>query len=68
MNRIREIANKQGRKLVWLGKQIDMTRSAMDWKIDHDRFTPHQRAVLANALSVSETELFPDYQPSPEAA
>lgn len=68
MNRIREIANRQGRKLVWLGRQIDMTRSAMDWKIDHDRFTPHQRAVLAEALSVTEAELFPEPDPTPEAA
>ena len=60
MNKIREIANQQGRKLVWLGKQIDQTRSAMDWKINKDRFTPYERATLAQALLVSEAELFPE--------
>jgi lambda repressor-like predicted transcriptional regulator len=60
MNRVREVAKLQGRKLVWLGVKIKVSRAYLDKKLDLDRFTPDEQEIIAEALGVSADYLFPD--------
>ena len=67
MNQIKKILKEQGRSIVWAAAQLDkperpMSRSLMDWKIDHDSFEDWERRLLVERMGVVVTfdQVFPD--------
>ena len=67
MNQIKRILKEQGRTIVWAAQQLDtedrpMSRSLMDWKIDHDSFDDWERQLLVDSFvsNVTYTDLFPE--------
>lgn len=71
-NRILEVLADMERSQLWLAKKVDLSHQALDYKIKHDTFKPEEKSRVRGVLETYShrplPELFPEPEPSPEAA
>jgi len=60
MNKVLELLKERERSKLWLAKKMGISHQSLDYKIEHDTFTPDQKIDAAFYLGVPIAELFPE--------
>jgi len=60
MNKVLELLKERERSKLWLAKKMVISHQSLDYKIEHDTFTPEQKIDAARWLGVTVADLFPE--------
>ena len=62
MNNLRREITEQDRKYVTLARLLKVSKSHLNYKIDHDVFSEQDKAIAAEWLKRPIAELFPEQE------
>lgn len=63
-NRLRELADEHGVKLIHFARRIGKAKNTLGWKLDTDNFTPEEKAMIVEEWNriprLTVAEMFPE--------